>query len=46
MFFCLQSEVRRVYRDLVESKDAGFAGFDLESGYVGIFICNCDNLFR
>lgn len=32
--FVLQSEVRRVYRDLLESDDHTFAGFDLETGYV------------
>ena len=33
LIFSLQSEVRRVYRELLESSD-NFSGFDLDSGYV------------
>ena len=36
LIFSLQSEVRSVHRDLLESSDNHFPGFDLDSGYICI----------
>lgn len=36
--YSLQSEVKRMYRDLVDSEDQSFAGIELENGYVGIWM--------
>lgn len=37
----LQSEVRRVYRDLLDSDDHSFTGFNLENGYVRFSLVFC-----
>ena len=37
--FVMQAEVRRVYRDLLESDDRSFTGFDLSCSHYSFFIC-------